>query len=580
MRVPTLFLLSLPALLAQLAPVAPLTPYQYANPVLPPHFSTTGPGGALPVISIDSTPNGNPTTDAGARLGRVLFYERQLSRNNTVSCASCHVQETGFSDPRRLSTGFAGGQTPRHSMGIADSRWNRTRRAFWDERAVSLEQQALQPIQDEVEMGLTLDEMIQRLTTLPYYPQLFRAAFGDPTVTPMRVAHALGQFQRSIISTRSRYDQGRALVNSILDPFPNFTAEENRGKSLFALPRPQGGAGCITCHSGEVMTNNAGPQNNGLDADSTTDLGAFTVTGLERHRGAFRVPSLRNVAARAPYMHDGRFPDLNAVIDFYNNGVQPHPQLDPALRQPNGQPIRLGLNPADRQALVRFLETLTDTDLLSDPRFSNPFSALVATPAASFQGDAAASSSLVSAFANLFPPNPRLTLRDADGREHTIQPFFGTQNQLNFEIPANLPTGWASLLVQGRGAPPSRGSLEIVPAQPALFSAAGDGRGAPAGYLVELLPDGSTRRTLLSAAPINASSGAVLELYGTGFRFASGLTATLGGASAEILYAGPQPDFPGLDQLNLRLPANLSGELTLRLTAGARQSNSLTLRFP
>jgi cytochrome c peroxidase len=599
---PLSFLLLSVIAAAQPAPIFPLRPFSYANPPLP-----------LPITSqaanLDSTPPDNPTTDAGATLGRVLFHEKRLSRNNTLACASCHIQEIGFSDPRIKSPGFDGGFTARHSMGIADSRWNAGRRFFWDERAPSLEAQALEPIQDPIEMGLTLPEMVQRLQALPYYASLFSSAFGDSAITPDRVARAIAQFERSILSYRSRYDQGRALVASPVEPFPNFTAEENLGKDIFFRPpSPVGpgfpgaggpggpggqGGGCAACHQGELMTNNRGPQNNGLDAVSS-DLGAFAVTGLERHRGAFRAPSLRNIAARAPYMHDGRFRTLDEVVAFYNNGVQPHPQLDPLLLSPSGVPRHLGLNPTMRQALVRFLETLTDRELLADPRFSDPFRAVLTVPAPSFSGDLAAPDSLVSAFSNNLPlPEEGLQVfvRDADGAEHPAAVSFGSRSQVNFHIPPQVAPGWASVRIQGAGTPNFRGVLEIVDSLPGLFSANGDGRGAPAGFLVERKPGGELTRTPLftlrdgSFAPaslrLDPAADAVLELYGSGFRnAAASLSATIAGQPAELLYAGPQGAFPGLDQLNLKLPAaGLRGDVPIRIATPARESNSLTLRF-
>ncbi len=599
-----LFLLAVSfAAWAQPAPVFPVRSFSYANPALPVHISS----GAA---QLDSTPADNPVTDAGARLGRLLFYERRLSRNNRIACGSCHIQEIGFSDPRGKSPGFGGGFTARHSMGVADARWNPGKRFFWDERAPSLEAQALEPIQDPVEMGLTLPEMVARLQALPYYAPLFTAAFGDAAITPQRVGRAIAQFERSIVSYRSRYDEGRAQVAGPAVPFPNFTAEENLGKDIFfreaspvgpgfPMPGPgpggpgERGGGCGGCHQGEAMINVRGPQNNGLDAASTTDLGAFAVTGLERHRGAFRSPSLRNIAARAPYMHDGRFRTLGEVVAFYNNGVQPHPQLDPLLKAPTGVPRHLGLNPAMQQALVRFLETLTDRELLEDARFSDPFRAVVTYPSASFAGDRAAADSLVSGFSNDLPlaeEGLRVYVRDAAGVEREAAVSFGSRGQVNFHVPAGTATGWAGVRIQGAGTANYRGVLEVVDTMPGLFSANGDGRGAPAGCLVERGAGGDVTRTPLferrngSFAPTSlrpAPGGdAVLELYGSGFRNAAGsLTATVGGVGAEVVYAGPQGGFAGLDQVNLRLPAGLRGDLTVRIETPGGGSNSVTVRI-
>lgn len=358
-------------------PELPATLANYSNPALPAHFSAVpppGPPGQSSVISNDNTPATNPTTDAGATLGRVLFYDTNLSFNRTVSCASCHQQAHGFSDPDVLSTGFDGGFTRRHSMGLSNARFFDRERAFWDERAATLEVQALGPIQDAVEMGLTLTELETRVNALEYYPDLFQAAFGTPTATSDLVAKAIAQFVRSLVSYGSKYDVGRAQVTNPNDPFPNFTAQENQGKQIYSGP-----GRCVTCHLTEAHINsNVGPFNNGLDVDTSEDEGVFETTGLPQHRGAFKVPSLRNIGVRAPFMHDGRFASLAAVVEFYNSGVQAHPNLAPQLRVPPGgpgagTPIRLNLTQAEKDALVAFLNTFTDTGFMEDEKFGDPF---------------------------------------------------------------------------------------------------------------------------------------------------------------------------------------------------------------
>ena len=356
-----------------LAPDLPSVPAAYANPTLPNHFLINPPGPFQSVVFHDNEPGFNRVTDAGATLGRVLFYDRLLSRNGTVSCASCHVQEHGFSDPRVLSEGFMGGTTRRHSMGLSNARYYRPGDFFWDIRAGSLESQVLMPIQDPVEMGMSLPEMVDVISERDFYGPLFEDAFGDDTVTSQRAGRALAQFVRSMQSYRSRYDSARAQVGDPGQPFPGFSQQENRGKQIFFAPPPQG-AGCAQCHTSDAFVNDQnGPMNNGLDAISTTDHGAFETTGNPQDRGAFKVPSLRNIAQTAPYMHDGRFATLNEVVEFYNSGVQAHPNLDPRLRRPGGQPLRLNLNQNDRNALVAFMGTLTDNVLLNDPKFSDPF---------------------------------------------------------------------------------------------------------------------------------------------------------------------------------------------------------------
>ncbi len=217
----------------------PATPYDYANPDLPAHFRTP------PVRDLDNTPQDNPITDHGATLGRVLFYDTALSRNETVACGTCHQQAAGFSDTTQFSEGFEGGLTGRNSMGLSESRWYATGRFFWDERAATLEEQVLGPIQNEVEMGLTLTELVERVSTRPYYRELFIAAFGDDEVTTERIARALAQFVRAMASYRSRFDEGLAAAGSIRGEFANFTAEENLGKHLFLQPR----TACVACRT-------------------------------------------------------------------------------------------------------------------------------------------------------------------------------------------------------------------------------------------------------------------------------------------------------------------------------------------
>jgi len=354
----------------------PSTPYNYANIVLPNHFMINTPG-PLPtaIVQEDNQNPNNPITNAGATLGRVLFYDKILSKNNTISCGNCHRQNLAFGDTAVLSRGFEGGNTRRHSMSLVYSRYYKRGHFFWDERAQTLEDQVLMPIQDGVEMGLTLTELQQKVSGQSYYPSLFKAAFGTETITTDLIAKALAQFVRSIVSYSSKYDQGRSQVNAPGAPFPNFTAEENQGKQLFFQPVGNGGAGCFGCHTTEAFINPApGPINNGLDENSTNDFGAYETTPQPRFLGAFKVPSLRGISQRPPYMHDGRFKTLAEVIEHYNSGVKNHPNLAPALRDSTtGQPIKLHFSESQKAALVAFLNTLSDDQLSKDVRWSDPF---------------------------------------------------------------------------------------------------------------------------------------------------------------------------------------------------------------
>lgn len=347
----------------------PDTAYAYTPNDLPAHFAQAN------VLAADNTPLTNPVTDDGATLGRVLFYERALSANRTTSCASCHHQDRGFGDSARFSRGFAGGHTGRHSMGLTNARFYANGAFFWDERAATLEDQVLMPVQDPTEMGLSIDSLLARLDALPYYEPLFENAFGTPDITELRVRQALAQFVRSLMSYRSRYDEGRAQVAAPGQPFPNFTAAENQGKALFFGVAPGGGppapGACVTCHGTEAFTA-PGPRNNGLDA-ATTDPGVGGVNGNPAQVGLFKVPSLRNLGGRGPYMHDGRFATLEQVIDHYSTGVQNHPNLSPQLRDANGNPIHPNFSAAQKAALVAFLNTLNDPALAVDLKFSDPF---------------------------------------------------------------------------------------------------------------------------------------------------------------------------------------------------------------
>jgi len=362
--------------------------FNYSNIELPAHYETN----AFPpqfqfqqaAVAFDNTPTDNPITDAGATLGRVLFYDKKLSKNGTVACASCHQQDHGFSDPEVLSVGFEGGLTRRHSMGLANARFYQSGKFFWDERAASLEEQVLEPFQDPVEMGLTLDELEQIVDEQLYYPPLFENAFGDESISTERISKALAQFIRSIVSTSSKYDLSRSEVQSPLADFPQYTEQENLGKNLFLRPQAlsNGNNGnCGGCHSSEVFVGpipnnlnaNSSGTSNGLDAQSILDLGIFESTGNPNHIGKFKSPSLANIAIRPPYMHDGRFATLEEVVEHYSSGVQNHTNLSPPLQSVNGEPGNFNFTPEEKEALVAFLKTLTDEQMLSDEKYSDPF---------------------------------------------------------------------------------------------------------------------------------------------------------------------------------------------------------------
>lgn len=348
-------------------------PFNYANLPLPDHYK------GEEAEENDNMPASNRITDMGATLGRVLFYDVQLSANNTISCASCHQQSAGFSDPARFSVGLNGGLTKRNSMTLINSRYYANGKFFWDERANSLEAQSLMPIKDHIEMGMDLAELEIKLPGLDYYPILFEKAFGTPQISQERIARALSQFIRAIVSYDSKFDQGliqagNPEVGEEMPLLPNFTAQENLGLDIFM--RGSNGATCGYCHRHpqSIMPE---ARNNGL-AMNYTDQGKGAVTGNPGDNALFKAPSLKNIAQTAPYMHDGRFATLMEVVDHYSDNVQQHPNLHFRLTTvddgpPGGPPMKLELNQEEKEALVAFLHTLTDESISKDEKYSDPF---------------------------------------------------------------------------------------------------------------------------------------------------------------------------------------------------------------
>lgn len=328
---------------------------------------------------------GNPITDAGATLGRVLFYDTSLSTDGTTSCASCHLQSLGFSDAGVVSTGVAGGQTGRHSMRLINTMFADEENFFWDERAPSHEAQESQPIQDHNEMGFSgqngrpdLDDLIVQMEATEYYEELFRFVYLDPNITEARIQQALAQFTKSIQSFDSRYDQGRAQVNNNNAPFPNFTADENAGKTLFSQNPNDGGAGCQQCHRAPEFDIRPGSDQNGVIAVAGSNVD-FDFTNT-------RSPSLRDMvgpggSSNGPFMHDGSLPTLRDVIDHYD-AIQ-EPANDPPLSEfrntidnrlfPGGNPQRLNLTDNQKDQLEAFLLTLTGVSIYTDAKLSDPF---------------------------------------------------------------------------------------------------------------------------------------------------------------------------------------------------------------
>ena len=301
-------------------------------------------------------PLDNPLTEERVALGRKLFLETALSKDNSHSCLSCHDSTKGFSDSRRFSVGVDGDLGDRHSMPLINLAWKKD--FHWDGEFPSLRKQSLQPIQQPTEMAETLPSVVQKLSSDPAYPPLFTKAFGTPQITAEKISLALEQFVLTLTSYRSKFDLAKAGLVKL-------TPEEQRGAELFMTeyePRMgQRGADCFHCHGGPLFTDSQF-HNNGLDV-TPTDLGRAKVTGRDADRAKFSTPTLRNVALTAPYMHDGRFKTLEEVIEHYDSGVQRSATLDPNLAKHPNEGLQLA--PADKKAIIAFLKTLTDTNLPS-----------------------------------------------------------------------------------------------------------------------------------------------------------------------------------------------------------------------
>lgn len=299
----------------------------------------------------------NPTTVEGVALGRRLFYEKALSHDGSMSCASCHIQKHAFSDPRRFSTEVHGGGTQRNSMALMNLAWSHF--FFWDARAFSLELQAFEPVTDHREMFNAWPEVIQRLKERPGYEDQFQAAFGTMLFDSLHVVYALAQFERTLISFDSPFDRFHYGCDSTA-----LTPIQQRGLDLFF-----GKGHCADCHELPVFQDHS-VVNIGLDS-IPLDKGMAARTGKAWHMGRFKTPTLRNCAVSAPYMHDGRFATLEAVVDFYADDVH--------LNTPNFSDHmfawKLGvvkLDAGERKDLVAFLEALTDSTFLNDPALGDP----------------------------------------------------------------------------------------------------------------------------------------------------------------------------------------------------------------
>lgn len=347
----------------------------------------------LPQPAYDYVHSGN---DQLATLGRVLFYDKKLSLNNSVACGSCHIQSKAFCDNKQFSTGLADGQTRRNTPNIVFH----SNDLFWDGRAVSFQELARMPLENHVEMNnYDISKLEDKLSMISYYPALFNNAFGSNEITIEKIQQAMGEFMTNFIFQHNRFAAATAV-----SPGPSgiwthgLTASEIRGQQLFF-----GKAKCVNCHSGASFN---GWSHNyeciGLDVDYA-DNGLGERIQLPHYNALFRVPALLNVEFTAPYMHDGRFKTLEEVVEHYNSGVKPHPNLSWALKNfgniedslstaevfalfdvnfdgeitedeaPAAQPIRLNLTEQEKEDLVAFLKTLSDPATFSDQKLSDPF---------------------------------------------------------------------------------------------------------------------------------------------------------------------------------------------------------------
>ncbi len=345
--------------------IAEAVPYEWTLPEEIIDYSIIPPD-VMPQLFANTFFNGNmlstySVSNEKATLGRVLFYDKRLSRDNTVSCASCHLQEHAFATQDQFSAGIDGQLTPKNSMSLVNLRWSR--RFFWDQRELRLEEQVLQPIAHPEEMDQDVSEVVLELGQIEAYGSLFEAAYDDPTITAEGIAEALASFLRALVSFDSKYDQGRP------DGFSNFTESEERGRVLFFNNR------CNQCHTSESFFASNEPTHNGL-ALAPGDDGFFIATGNAKDIGKFKTVTLRNIGLTPPYMHDGRFENLHEVVRFYNEGIQAHPNLDDRLTEEleiGGTPVRLGLSDQDIDDLVAFLHTLSDEGLVQSEKYANPF---------------------------------------------------------------------------------------------------------------------------------------------------------------------------------------------------------------
>lgn len=328
-----------------------LTPYKFPEPNFFPK---------MPVAA------NNPVTVEGANLGKYLFYDPILSSDSTMSCSSCHNQKTAFSDsPNSLSKGRNGVMMKRNTMALFNLAWYPA--FFWDGRASSIEEQVFHPVREYNEMNLDWKVAAKRLEQNKFYKKQFKEIFGSSKIDSVQISNAIAQFLRTLISYQSKYDQ-------VIEGKTLFTKDEYEG---FNLANDQTKGDCIHCHitDGDALGTTLVFSNNGLDAVANAndfkDKGRGAVTGKTTDNGKFIVPSLRNLAFTAPYMHDGRFKTLEEVINFYSEGLKQSPNIDSKMEFVHQGGAKL--TSEDKRKIIAFLLTLSDSSFISNPEFSNPF---------------------------------------------------------------------------------------------------------------------------------------------------------------------------------------------------------------
>ncbi len=312
-------------------------------------------------------PSHNATTEAGVALGKTLFFSTELSRNNTISCSSCHDQEKAFAESRTTSEGIDGQKVNRNSMPLFNLAW--VDRFFWDGRAASLEEAVNFPITAHNEMDSDTNRLVQRLNRSARFRRQFYAAFGIEEVRYVHVRMALAQYLRSITSYASPLDRMYPIVSELMAQGlsqPQIMQREFgfSDKTIQTLQL------CETCHSNITYGNNK-MKNNGLDLSNAGDIGFAVVSGKKTDEGLFKAPSFRNVAFSGPYMHDGRFATLEEVLEHYNSGIQPNPNLSEELRDEAGNPVRLDLGEREKKEILFFLTRLmSDTSFITNKQYA------------------------------------------------------------------------------------------------------------------------------------------------------------------------------------------------------------------